>query len=116
VRLHTFRSPDFGILGQADHDGINIYRQPIRRHAPDTEFDIRDISELPRVDIVYAYAGADETTVNALIEIGTKAIIVAGFAPGSSRARHIYCAVVARGQWPCDASENEARARYRHGR
>jgi len=82
MRLHTFRSPDFGILGQVDHDGINIYRQPIRRHAPDTEFDIHNITELPRVDIVYSYAGADETTVNAFIAAGTKAIIVAGFAPG----------------------------------
>ncbi len=82
MRLHTFQSPDFGVLGQVDHDKINIYRQPTRRHAPDTEFDIVNTDELPRVDIVYAYAGADETAIEACIGAGTKAIVVAGFAPG----------------------------------
>lgn len=82
MRLHTFQSPDFGILGQVDHDKINIYRQPTRRHAPDTAFDIVNMAELPRVDIVYAYAGADETAVDACVAAGTKGIVVAGFAPG----------------------------------
>ena len=42
LRLETFRSPDLGMLGYADPDGrIAIYRRPARRHAPDTEFDVR---------------------------------------------------------------------------
>src|SRR5262249_33478285 len=42
LRLETFRSPDLGMLGYADPDGrIAIYRRPSRRHAPDTEFDVR---------------------------------------------------------------------------
>lgn len=83
-RLHTFRSPDFGILGHADADAIAFYRRPLRRVAPDTEFDIRGLATLPRVDIAYAYAGSDGTAVRAFIAAGAKGIVSAGFAPGST--------------------------------
>jgi L-asparaginase len=81
-RLHTFRSPDFGVLGHVDGDGVQIYRRPARRHAPDTEFDVSQIASLPRVDIAYSYAGADATVVDALIAAGAKGIVSAGLAPG----------------------------------
>src|SRR5215510_15938919 len=60
-RLHAFRSPDFVVLGHVDGDGVEIYRRPTRRHAPDTEFDISGLDDLPRVDIAYSYGGADGT-------------------------------------------------------
>jgi L-asparaginase len=83
-RLHTFRSPDFGILGHADADTLAFYRRPSRRVAPDTEFDIRDVAALPRVDITYAYAGSDGTAVRAFVAAGAMGIVSAGFAPGST--------------------------------
>ena len=83
-RLQTFRTPDFGVLGQADEDGIHFYRRPARRHAPDTEFDVRGTaaSELPRVDVSLSYAGADGADIDAYVAAGAKGIVVAGFAPG----------------------------------
>jgi L-asparaginase len=81
-RMQTFRSPDFGVLGHADGDAITYYRQPVRRRMPDTEFDIRSLEALPRVDIAYAYTGADGTAVRAFIEAGAQGIVSAGFAPG----------------------------------
>jgi len=38
---------------------------------------------LPRVDIVYSYAGADGALVDAAVAAGARGIISAGFAPGS---------------------------------
>lgn len=82
-RMQTFRSPDFGCLGHADGDAVVFYRKPLRKHAPDTEFDIRGIEAMPRVDIVYAYADSDGTAARAFLEAGAKGIVSAGFAPGS---------------------------------
>jgi L-asparaginase len=81
-RLQTFRTPDFGVLGHADGDKVEFYRAPLRRRAPDTEFDIRDLDALPRVDITYAYVGSDGTAVRAFLAAGAKGIVSAGFAPG----------------------------------
>jgi L-asparaginase len=81
-RMQTFRAADFGALGHADGDVIAHYHRPIRRAYPDTEFDIRKLDALPRVDIALTYAGMDATIVNALVAAGAKGIISAGFAPG----------------------------------
>lgn len=82
LRLETFQSRDLGMLGYADPDDIVFYRRPTRRHAPDTEFDVRGLTELPRVDIVYSYIDADGTAIDALVGAGAKGIVMAGFAPG----------------------------------
>ena len=83
-RLQTFRTPDFGALGHADADRVSIYRRPARRHAPDTEFDVRGAAagDLPRVDVSLAYAGADGADIDAFVAAGARGIVVAGFAPG----------------------------------
>jgi len=85
LRLETFRSHDLGMLGYADPDGrIAIYRAPTRRHAPDTEFDVRGVTELPRVDIAYSYAGADGAAIRAFVAAGARAIVSASLAPGAT--------------------------------
>jgi L-asparaginase len=82
-RLQTFRTPDFGTLGQADGDRVAFYRRPLRRVAPETEFDIRHLPALPRVDIAYSHADADGTAIRAFVAAGAQGIVSAGFAPGS---------------------------------
>ena len=81
-RLQTFRTPDFGVLGHADGDGVVFYRAPLRRHMPQTEFDVAGLDALPRVDIVYAYVGSDGTASRAFLAAGARGIVSAGFAPG----------------------------------
>ena len=76
-RVQTFVSRDFGILGYADPDAVIFYRAPLRRSAPDTEFDVSGLTELPRVDIVPAYAGADAALVEAAVAAGAKGIVSA---------------------------------------
>ncbi len=82
LRMQTFRTPDFGVLGQVDGDGVHYYRQPLRRRMPDTEFDILALDQLPRVDIAYCYAGADGAAIDAFTAAGAKGLISAAFAPG----------------------------------
>jgi L-asparaginase len=82
-RMQTFRSPDFGLLGQADADRVCFYRRPLRATAPHTEFDLRALAALPRVDISYSHADADGTAVRAFVAAGAQGIVSAGFAPGN---------------------------------
>ena len=82
-RLQTFRTPDFGALGHVDGDGVQIYRRPVRPHAPDTEF---EVGKLGRVCLAStsatSYGGADGTVVEALVAAGARGIVSAGLAPG----------------------------------
>jgi L-asparaginase len=82
-RVQTFVSRDFGILGYADADLVKFYRRPLRVSAPETEFNVAGLSELPRVDIIPAYAGADATFVEAAVGAGAKGIVSEGFPSGS---------------------------------
>ncbi|HEV8141220.1 MAG TPA: asparaginase [Methylomirabilota bacterium] len=97
LRLETFRSHDLGMLGYADPDGrVAIYRRPTRRHAPTTEFDVRDMAALPRVDIAYSYAGADGTAIEAFVAAGARAIVAASMAPGMTTSSEMDALLEAR--------------------
>jgi L-asparaginase len=89
LRLHTFKSPDFGPLGHADADRIAYYRAPLRRHAPDTIFDVQGRDSLPRVDIAMSYAGADGAAVDAFVAAGAEGIVSAGLLPGFATAAEL---------------------------
>jgi L-asparaginase len=83
-RVQTFRSLDFGALGHVDGDGVHFYRAALGAHMPDGPFASRELAlPLPRVDIVYSYAGADGALVEAAVAAGARGIVSAGFAPGS---------------------------------
>src|ERR1044071_5711562 len=82
-RVQTFRSLDYGALGHVDGDGPHFYRAPLGVHMPDTPFGGREISILPRVDVIYSYAGADGDLVEAAVRAGAQGLVSAGFAPGT---------------------------------
>ena len=97
LRLETFRSHDLGMLGYADPDGrVAIYRRPTRRHAPTTEFDVRQMSTLPSVDIAYSYAGADGAAIAAFVAAGARAIVSASMAPGMTTSAEMDALLEAR--------------------
>jgi L-asparaginase len=70
-------------LGFADADGkVLYYQQPLRKHTVDTEFDVRQLASLPRVDVVLSYVGADGTMIEAVANAGAKGMISAGTGAG----------------------------------
>jgi len=76
-RLNTFQSRHYGVLGIVDPDRVLFYRQPVKRHTIRSEFDVRTVTELPRVDIVLFYQGATPDLVRAAIDYGAKGLVVA---------------------------------------
>ncbi|MFV0492669.1 MAG: asparaginase [Pseudorhodobacter sp.] len=81
-RLHAFHSGAFGPMGTVDPDGVIYSRRPERPHTAATPFRVTGETSLPRVDILYAHAGADEVMVNAALAAGARGLVSAGFAPG----------------------------------
>jgi len=89
-RLETFRSNELGFLGYADSDQeVVFYRTPTKAHTAATEFDVDTLEELPRVDIAYAYAGADDLVINALAGAGVPGIVAAGLGSGGSSPQYM---------------------------
>ncbi|HEX4928587.1 MAG TPA: asparaginase [Burkholderiales bacterium] len=83
-RVDTFGSRDFGVLGYVDSDArVLFYRSVTRPHTTATPFDVRGSQGLPRVDILYSYAGADGVLVDALTERRPDGMVLVGFGGGS---------------------------------
>jgi L-asparaginase len=82
LRVDAFQSRDLGPLGFADGDKVVYYHRPERKHTVDTEFDVRSMPSLPRVDIVISYVGADGIMIEAAAKAGAKAIVSAGTGAG----------------------------------
>ena len=83
-RVETFKPNELGFLGYADSDGeVVFYRTPLRKHTTSAVFDPAGRESLPRVDIVYSYAGADGLLVDAVRANGSDGLVLAGFGGGS---------------------------------
>ncbi|MBX3157737.1 MAG: type II asparaginase [Deltaproteobacteria bacterium] len=83
TNLETFNSPNRGEAGQV-HAGTVTWFEPMdKRHAQDSEFNVKNLDELPRVDIVYAHANMDATMIDAALAAGAKGIVVAGVGDGN---------------------------------
>src|SRR3989454_4667015 len=70
-RVETFTSRELGFLGYVDADAqVVFYRAVTRPHTTATPFDVTGLHVLPRVDIIYAYGGADGVLVDAVCAHG----------------------------------------------
>lgn len=85
-RVNTFESRDLGPIGFADADRVVFYRKLLYRHTYKSEFDVSELSDLPKVDIVYGYQEGERTAVDALIAAGAKGIVLDDSAPGFNAA------------------------------
>ncbi|MDO5666611.1 MAG: asparaginase [Alcaligenaceae bacterium] len=82
-RLQAFESPDVGLLAHVDPDRVCFFRQLNTPHTLSSDFDIAQLDgPLPRVDILYSYAGSDGAAVDAFLAADCAGIVSAGFAPG----------------------------------
>ena len=83
-RVETFRPNELGFLGYSDSDGqVVFYRAPVRKHTTDTPFNVEGRDGMPRVEIVYSYAGADGAIIDAVRQMRPDGIVVAGFGGGT---------------------------------
>lgn len=69
-----------GVLGHIEDDQVSFSYAPLRRHTFKSEFDIRAIDELPRVDVIAAYVGGDDAAAQACVAAGARGLVVSGYA------------------------------------
>lgn len=84
LRLQTFQSRPYGVLGTVDSDRIVYHREPVKRRALDLEFDITQITALPRVDVLLVYQGAPGDLIRAAVDNGAKGIVIATAGAGAT--------------------------------
>ena len=81
--VQTFMSPMQGLMGAVLYGQLEFYRQPHGIHTTESIFSVDGISELPRVDIVYASADASADLIDLSVKAGAKGIVIAGVGNGN---------------------------------
>jgi L-asparaginase len=84
LRLNTFQTRGYGILGVVDSDRVTFYRRVEKKHTADSEFDISTVTTLPRVDVVLTYQGAPGDLIKAAVDAGARGIVVATAGAGAT--------------------------------
>ncbi|HEY7555525.1 MAG TPA: asparaginase [Candidatus Binatia bacterium] len=68
------------MLGHIEEDQVSFFAAPTRRHTYRSEFDIREIRDLPRVDVIAAYVGGDDAAAQACVAAGSQGLVISGYA------------------------------------
>jgi L-asparaginase len=84
LRPQTFQTRGYGILGVVDGDRVVYYRDVVKRHTHRGEFNVAQIGELPRVDIVLVYQDASGDLIKALVDQGARGIVIASAGAGAT--------------------------------
>lgn len=97
--IDSFCSPDFGCIGYMQNGEVRLHRMPSRPCAMESPFDVSALAELPKVEIIYAYAGAGSEGIRAFLDAGAHGLVHGGTGNGSISSVHqaAYREAVARG-------------------
>jgi len=81
--VQTFMSPERGLIGVSLY-GINRYfRFPYRVHTTESEFSVKGVKSLPRVDVIYITADVSPDLIDAAVAKGAKGLVTAGVGNGN---------------------------------
>jgi L-asparaginase len=81
--VQTFLSPVRGLVGVATYGKNDFFGVPPWKHTSQSEFDIGNVTKLPRVDILYAYLDMSPDLIDASAAHGAKGIVIAGVGNGN---------------------------------
>src|SRR6185436_1652783 len=81
--VQTFMSPLRGLVGIASYGKNDFYSTPPWKHTSATEFDVTNVTTIPRVDIIFASADMSPDLIDAAVTNGAKGIVIAGVGNGN---------------------------------
>lgn len=84
LRLQTFQTRGYGLLGVVDPDSVVFYRDVIKRHTSHSEFDVSSVASLPRVDVIMVYQGASGDLIRSAADLGARGLVIASAGAGAT--------------------------------
>ena len=81
--VQTFMSPLRGLVGVVSYGKCDYYNTPPWKHTNETEFNISNVTKLPRVDIIFIAADVSPDLIDASVAEGAKGIVIAGVGNGN---------------------------------
>jgi L-asparaginase len=81
--VQTFMSPLRGLIGTTAYGVNDFYRYPDQKFGDKSEFTVDGITQLPRVDIIYADVDMPADLIDASVDRGAKGIVIAGVGNGN---------------------------------
>ena len=81
--VQTFMSPLSGLIGTVNYGKVEFNRGPVGRHTSDSEFSLKGVTALPRVDIIMAHEHMDGALIDAAVAAGAKGLVIAGVGNGN---------------------------------
>ena len=81
--VETFFSPLVGPLGTVNYGDINYVDVPDKKHTYQTEFNVDNLTSLPRVDVIAIYEDAPGDLIKAAVDLGAKGIVTSGLGNGN---------------------------------
>jgi L-asparaginase len=81
--VETFQSPLRGVVGVSAYGKNDFYNNPPWRHTTSSQFDVTNVTKIPRVDIVYADADMPPDLIDDSVKNGAKGIVIAGVGNGN---------------------------------
>lgn len=81
--VETFRSGEEGLVGVCLFGKCDFFRTPTETNTSKSEFSVKGLESLPRVDILYAHANMSADLVDAAVAAGAKGLVIAGVGDGN---------------------------------
>lgn len=84
TNVATFQSNNFGPIGKVYYGKANLYYSSTRAHTAGTIFNVKKLTTLPRVDILYGYTNSSGDIIDAAVKGGAKGIVYASVGDGNA--------------------------------
>jgi len=81
--VQTFMSPVRGIVGMANYGKNDFFTTPTWKHTTQSEFDITNVAQMPRVDVIFASVDMSPDLIDCAVTNGAKGIVIAGVGNGN---------------------------------
>jgi L-asparaginase len=81
--VQTFMSPLRGLVGVSSYGHNDYYSNPTWKHTTQSEFDISQVTRLPRVDVIFVSVDMSPDLIDAAAANGAKGIVIAGVGNGN---------------------------------